>query len=120
MQRMVKRATVIPRGPLGYGSQLLDRFSLFRVELIEQAFFPQVKRATRLALRRGAFVAVVEAPTGGSARDGRAQVGDKILGRGIPFAVTAPKGFLIVNGRDMAEVFHPGKVFARLRFGLTW
>src|SRR5207247_407459 len=69
-------------GSLSSRGQLFDGLSLFFVELIEQSFFPQAKRATRLAIRRVAFGAVVKAPTGGTAGDRTAQVGNEIGGRG--------------------------------------
>src|SRR6266516_903039 len=101
-----------------YPHQLVDGLSLLRVELVEQPLFPQVKRTPRAPVRRVAIIPVMETPAGGSTRDRSAQVRQVIRGGGIPIGVAATKRFLEMNGNDLAEFLHPGKVFARLRLGL--
>src|SRR5262249_42449649 len=64
-----------------------DDLPLLRVELVEEAPVVDVERASRTLLRGASTGAVVEAPPGGPAGHGAAQVGEEVARRRLPAAV---------------------------------
>src|SRR4051812_20251437 len=83
-----------------------DDLPLLLVELVEQAPGVEIERASRTLLRGAAAGAVVEAPTGGPAGHGAAQVGEEVARRRLPAAVAPAERLLVVHRCRPADRAH--------------
>src|SRR3954447_8532293 len=100
------------RGP---GDDLL----LHRVELVEEAPVVEIERASRRLLRISAAGAVVEAPPGGPAGRGAAQVGEEVARRRLPAAVATAERLLVMHRNRPADRAHRREARAGPGFGLA-
>ena len=80
---MVPELEILPRlRPMRLRRGPGDDLPFFRVELVEQPPGVEIERASRAILRGAAAGAVVEAPAGGPAGHGAAQVGEEVAADG--------------------------------------
>ena len=96
-----------------------DDLPLLRVELVEQAPVVEVERASRALLRGSAAGAVVEAPPGGPAGHGAAQVGEEVARRRLPAAVAPAERLLVMHRDRPADRAHRREALAGPGLGLA-
>src|SRR5262245_51603698 len=96
-----------------------DDLPFLLVELVEHAAGVKIERASRTLLRLSAAGAVVEAPPGGPAGHGAAQVGEEVARPRLPAAVAPAERLLVMHGYRAADRPHHREARAGPGFGLA-